>query len=172
MGDFDLLINQLQDVQFFTNAKIRPAGRATSEEAVFTYERGQEKEIIDYYGKDNVKEIEGSGLEVTKNGRKLTFRASTELDPSLQPDGTRESQALESWRSLLTKRRMLLLEKAFQLAETSSELQKIQESDPSAMKDKDLLKFEKMLDLAEAKVGKDECQEAGCEYKRRESTTG
>ncbi len=151
--EFDLLINQLKDVEFFAKAKIKPGGRLADESPVFTYERGQEKEIIDYYGKENVKEADG-GLLVTQNGQQMVFRPATPLDPSLSPAGTRTADALDTWRSTLTSKKIALLEKAFSLAETSTELEKIQRSDPATMKEKDLLKFEKTLASAEKAITK------------------
>src|SRR5690606_30435480 len=103
--NFDLHINQLRDIEFFSKAKIRPTGRLNAEEALFTYQRGQEKEIIEYYGKENVKSLGDGTMEVMKDGRKLIFRASTELDPTLQPDGTRQPEVQDTWKSMLTKRK-------------------------------------------------------------------
>ncbi len=149
---FDLYINQLKDIEFFSKAKIRPTGRLTNEEALFTYERGQEKEIIEYYGEKNVSSLGNGVMEVMQNGQKLIFKPATGLDVTLLPDGTRKADVKETWRSELTKRKMKLLEKAFDLAETNTKLKNIEKGEPSKMTDKELAKYEKSLTAAEKSI--------------------
>src|SRR6185369_5626979 len=150
MNEVDVQIQKLNNVEFLAKAKITPSERLGNEEASFNYKRGTEDLVKEYYGEENVKDIGGGVLEVNSGGQKLTLRPSTELDPTLQPDGTRRADALEAWKTTLGERRLKVVEQAYKLAESNRELKELGERDPATMKDEELARFEAILNKAEA----------------------
>src|SRR5262249_3758583 len=103
LAEIDARLAVLHSVEAFARAEVRPLQSTAEGVAEFSYKRGEEKWLEDYYGKDNVKRVSGH-LEVEYQGKTLIFRPATDVEAGILPDATHRPDALEAWRSTASSR--------------------------------------------------------------------
>jgi hypothetical protein len=149
LATIDAQINIIRGVEAFAKAEVRPAtSGGTGETAEFTYKRGQEQELKDYYGEKNVRTV-GDHLEVDFHLMKLIFRPATDVAAGIMPDGAHSPVALKAWQSTATARIRKIVERAAAHNSDDAKLTDVAKADPSKMDAEALSKFEGQLEKAE-----------------------
>ena len=142
----------LREFQFLASAEIRPqvAGTETPE---FTYRRGAQQEVREYYerlhGTENVAVGANGVIRVTVGDRAIVLRPSARLDPTLRPDGTRQPDVLDAWRATVAERQATVLRRAHELAESTRDLRSARSAAPDRMNAEQLRAHERLLTRAE-----------------------
>jgi len=158
MAEISSRLAEIRGARAFGNAEVRPAAAGgTGKVAEFTYKRGREQDLKDYFGKENVLTV-GDHLEVNVGGKTLIFRPATNVDAGILPNATRNPDALQAWRSTATSRIRQILDRAAKTAADDPALREVTKADPASMDaaalrafEKQLLKAEKALDKLEKK---------------------
>jgi hypothetical protein len=153
LAELDANIAAIAGVEAFAKAEVLPGAPTGGDTAEFTYKRGHEQELIDYYGKDKVVEVDGR-LEVTFQGKKLIFRPATDVEAGIRPDGTHAPQALEAWQTTSIGRQRKVVERSTAAAADDPVLRDVANADPRSMDIDALRAFEKQLAKAEKLLDK------------------
>jgi hypothetical protein len=152
LAEINARLAEIRGVVAFGKADVRPAAAGgTGDVAEYTYKRGTEKVLKDYFGEKNVLEVAGH-LEVMTGGptgKKLIFRPATDVAGGILPDGTRSPDALIAWRRNATARISEVLAGAEKLAAHDEVLREVTNADPSTMDAAAAAKFETRLVAAE-----------------------
>jgi hypothetical protein len=149
LADIHARIDAIRGVEAFAQADVQPAAAGGSGDvAEFTYKRGEEQALKDYYGEDKVQRV-GDHLEVDFQGKKLVFRPATDTAAGMRPDGTRNPDALQAWRQTAALRMAKILERAGALAADDAVLRDVTGADPKAMDAEAMRAFEQKLARAE-----------------------
>jgi hypothetical protein len=152
LAEINARLNEIRGVVAFGKAEVRPmAAGGSGDVAEFTYKRGTEQELKDYFGKENVTDV-GGVLEVMvggATGKKLIFRPATNTAAGIMPSGAHTPDALIAWRNTAVTRIRGILERAGKLAADKPVLREVAKADPSTMDLAKMRDFEKLLDRAE-----------------------
>ena len=148
LAEIDARIAIITQVETFAKAGVKPAPGTTDEVAQFTYKRGHEQEIKNYYGEENVTEV-GDRLEVEFEGKKLVFRPATDVQAGILPDGTHKPATHEAWKSTAVQRQRKVLERAAARGVNNKTIRDVVDADVSSFDDEKMRTYEQKLAKAE-----------------------